>query len=139
MASSSGSSGVANLARARGRRLHGDAPPVGGIWSSLDEAGLLEPVEDAGDGPGRQAGELREAARGEAGLGDRELQAAQVGGVEAEVLGEGLVVGGRADGLTDAVDVVHDADYLTTRDTSGESDDHDGSYICQAATGAASR
>ncbi len=107
--------GRRDLRRARRDRRQRDAPAVGGIGPAHDVAGALEPVDDAGHGAAREPGQLREPAGREAGIGDHELQAAEVGRVHAEVVGEGLIERGRPEGLTDRREVVHHADILAPK------------------------
>ena len=67
------------------------APPVGRVRLATHEAGPLETIEDAGHRATREAAQLGQAGRGHLGLAGRELQAAQVGRVDAEAGGDDLV------------------------------------------------
>ena len=60
------------------------APPVGRVRLAAHEAGPLEPIEDAGHRAAREVAQLGQARRGHLRLAGRELEAAQVGRVDAE-------------------------------------------------------
>ena len=85
-----------DLVDAVGNELDAQPPPIGRVGLAPDEARPLEPVEDAGDGAGRQAGQLSQARRLQPGLGRCEDQTAQIRGVDAEPLGDRLVGGDRS-------------------------------------------
>ena len=70
--------------------LDDHAPAVGRVGDPADVAGLLEPVDDAGDGAGRQAHELGQAAGGGGAGVDEHLERLDVGLGQAEADGHRL-------------------------------------------------
>ncbi len=84
--------------RGHGRRaitggLDDDAPAVGRIRDPAHEAGLLEPVDQAGGRAGREAGDLADAPDGHRALDGEPAEDVDVGGGEAQALRDALAVG----------------------------------------------
>ena len=73
-----------------GNDLDDDSPPIGRIGDPADVAGLLEPVDDAGDRAGRQAHQVGQLAGRRGPAVDEQLERLDVGLGEAEADGDGL-------------------------------------------------
>ena len=73
--------------------IHPDeqATPVGRVGLAAHEAGTLEAIEHTGHRPTREAAQLGQARRGHLRLAGGQLEAAQVGRVEADACGHDLV------------------------------------------------
>jgi hypothetical protein len=69
-----------------------DAPPVVGVAYAPGVSGFLEAVDERGDGAGGEPGPLGELAGGQRTIALEVVDAAHVGAVEAEGVGDGLVV-----------------------------------------------
>lgn len=67
------------------------APPVGVVAHAAGVPGPLEAIERGRHRPGRESRFLREPARGHAALALEDVEAAHVGAVEPERVGDGLV------------------------------------------------
>ena len=76
--------------------LDDHAPPVGGVGDPAHEPGLLEAVDHPGRGPGGEPGELADAADGHRAFDGHRRQDLDIGGRQAETLGDRLAVGGPA-------------------------------------------
>lgn len=73
----------------RGRDAH--TSPVGGVGVARDVAGLLEPIDQSGDGAGGQPQGTGNLPVGVRAVTHDEVQAAQVGTADTEIIGEGPV------------------------------------------------
>ena len=80
----------ADLARGH-RRDHQHPAAVGRVGDPVGIPALLQTVEHGGDGPRREAALLRQLAGGDAAAPVQDAEAPQVGAVEAELQGYGLV------------------------------------------------
>jgi hypothetical protein len=61
--------------------------------------------------------------RVEARLSHDDLETTQVGDIQAEPLGDGLLIRGIAEDLTDSGDIVHDVNILATKRLTWSNDD----------------
>ena len=83
----------------RGDDLDPHPAAVLGVAPTGDHAGLLEAVEDEGDGPGGEPALFGEVARGHGAEAADEVEAAQVGPAQLQLLGQALVeIAGRTRG-----------------------------------------
>ncbi len=84
-----------DLLGSAGQQPDDDPPPVDRVGLAPGISGLLESVQDPGDRPARKAAELGQPTGGEVRLQHRQLETAEVGGIQPEAGREGVVEGDR--------------------------------------------
>jgi len=87
---------VPDLAEAARYELHTETSTIVRIGLSPDEPGPLEPIKNARDRPGGEACELGQTGGCQARFEGGQVETAQVGRVDPETIGDGLVRGHRS-------------------------------------------